>query len=79
MCRSAARNTFYLKKVGVTHVLNTAEGQTSGTVDTSQVGVRFIERLIYNYSIEILQTFQYQVQRPEVTGCLTGQYINTLQ
>ena len=34
--RSAARNTFYLKKVGVTHVLNTAEGQTSGTVDTNQ-------------------------------------------
>jgi len=33
---SAARNTFYLKKVGVTHVLNTAEGQTSGTVDTNQ-------------------------------------------
>ena len=37
--RSAARNTFYLKKVGVTHVLNTAEGQTSGTVDTNQVFV----------------------------------------
>lgn len=34
--QSAARNTFYLKKVGVTHVLNTAEGQTSGTVDTNQ-------------------------------------------
>ena len=34
--RSAARNTFYLKKVGVSHVLNTAEGQTSGTVDTNQ-------------------------------------------
>ena len=37
--RSAARNTFYLKKVGVTHVLNTAEGQTSGTVDTNQVSL----------------------------------------
>jgi len=34
--KAAARNTFYLKKVGVTHVLNTAEGQTSGTVDTNQ-------------------------------------------
>jgi len=33
---SAARNTFYLKKVGVSHVLNTAEGQSSGTVDTNQ-------------------------------------------
>ena len=34
--RAAAKNTFYLKKVGVTHVLNTAEGQTSGTVDTNE-------------------------------------------
>jgi len=34
--KAAAKNTFYLKKVGVTHVLNTAEGQTSGTVDTDQ-------------------------------------------
>jgi len=32
----AAKNTFYLKKVGCTHVLNTAEGQTSGTVDTNE-------------------------------------------
>lgn len=37
MCsRGAAKNTFYLKKVGVTHVLNTAEGQQSGTVDTNE-------------------------------------------
>ena len=34
--RGAAKNTFYLKKVGVSHVLNTAEGETSGTVDTSE-------------------------------------------
>ena len=34
--RGAAKNTFYLKKVGCTHVLNTAEGQTSGTVDTNE-------------------------------------------
>lgn len=34
--KGAAKNTFYLKKVGVTHVLNTAEGQRNGTVDTSQ-------------------------------------------
>ena len=53
--RGAAKNTFYLKKVGtisthvihnmmcnpfpqvgVTHVLNTAEGQQSGTVDTNE-------------------------------------------
>lgn len=34
--KGAAKNTFYLKKVGVTHVLNTAEGQRQGTVDTSQ-------------------------------------------
>jgi len=34
--QGAAKNTFYLKKVGVTHVLNTAEGQRNGTVDTNQ-------------------------------------------
>ncbi len=34
--RGAAKNTFYLKKVGITHVLNTAEGSVIGTVDTNQ-------------------------------------------
>lgn len=34
--KGAARNTFYLKRLGVTHVLNTAEGQRHGTVDTCQ-------------------------------------------
>lgn len=34
--RGAAKNTFYLKKAGVTHVLNTAEGTRSGLVDTNQ-------------------------------------------
>lgn len=33
--RAAAKNTFYLKKIGVTHVLNTAEGSTIGFVDTN--------------------------------------------
>ena len=33
--RGAAKNTFYLKKIGVTHVLNTAEGTRVGFVDTS--------------------------------------------
>ena len=28
--------TVYVPKVGVTHVLNTAEGQQSGTVDTNE-------------------------------------------
>jgi len=32
----AAKNTFYLKKIGVTHVLNTAEGNRTGLVDTNQ-------------------------------------------
>ena len=36
--RTAARNTVYLTKLGVTHVLNTAEGFMKGTVNTSQVG-----------------------------------------
>jgi hypothetical protein len=34
--RGAARNTFYLKRLGVTHVLNTAEGNRSSTVNTNQ-------------------------------------------
>jgi len=34
--RGAAKNTFYLKKSGVTHVLNTAEGTRVGLVDTNQ-------------------------------------------
>ena len=34
--RGAAKNTFYLKKLGVTHVLNTAEGTRVGLVDTNQ-------------------------------------------
>ena len=85
VCRSAARNTFYLKKVGVTHVLNTAEGQTSGTVDTNQVSLRQTGSwnwIILTSSlspIEVLQTFQYQVQRTEVTGCFPGQHLHTFQ
>eukprot|EP00096_Caligus_rogercresseyi_P003741 TRINITY_DN1724_c0_g1_i1.p1 TRINITY_DN1724_c0_g1~~TRINITY_DN1724_c0_g1_i1.p1 ORF type:complete len:207 (-),score=68.04 TRINITY_DN1724_c0_g1_i1:204-824(-) len=31
----AAKNAFYLKKIGVSHVLNTAEGSRSGLVDTN--------------------------------------------
>ena len=34
--RGAAKNTFYLKKIGVTHVLNTAEGTRVGLVDTNK-------------------------------------------
>lgn len=34
--RGAAINAFYLKKIGVTHVLNTAEGKRSGLVDTNE-------------------------------------------
>jgi len=34
--KGAAKNTFYLKKAGVTHVLNTAEGTRQGLVDTNQ-------------------------------------------
>ena len=34
--RGAAKNAFYLKKIGVTHVLNTAEGKRTGLVDTNE-------------------------------------------
>ena len=41
MRRLAASNRYYLCKLGVTHVLNAAEGkrEKNGTVDTSQVGM----------------------------------------
>ena len=42
--RGAARNTFYLKRLGVTHVLNTAEGNRNGTVNTNQVSFQFAYR-----------------------------------
>ena len=35
--RGAACNRYYLNKLGVTHVLNAAEGQRNGTVDTDKV------------------------------------------
>jgi len=34
--RGAAKNAFFLKKIGVTHVLNTAEGKRTGMVDTNE-------------------------------------------
>jgi len=34
--KGAAINAFYLKKIGVTHVLNTAEGKRRGLVDTNE-------------------------------------------
>eukprot|EP00092_Neocalanus_flemingeri_P005601 GFUD01006033.1.p1 GENE.GFUD01006033.1~~GFUD01006033.1.p1 ORF type:complete len:167 (-),score=34.17 GFUD01006033.1:71-571(-) len=34
--KGAAQNRCYLSRLGVTHVLNTAEGKRNGTVDTSQ-------------------------------------------
>ena len=37
-CRGAACNRYYLCKLGVTHVLNAAEGHSNGTVDTDKVG-----------------------------------------
>ena len=45
ICRGAAKNAFYLKKIGVTHVLNTAEGNKVGRVDTS-------ENFYYPYGIK---------------------------
>jgi len=57
--QSAARNTFYLKKVGVSHVLNTAEGQTSGTVDTNQ---KFYKPFNINYKgLKLLDVSQANI------------------
>ena len=50
--RGAAQNRELLAHLGVTHVLNTAEGKRSGTVDTSQVNQNFVlESFFYNNNI----------------------------
>ena len=51
--RLAASKCFYLCKLGVTHVLNAAEGrkEKNGTVDTSKVfnnEQRYVYKLLYN-------------------------------
>lgn len=43
---SAAKNTSYLKKLGITHVINTAQGNSSGSVNTNEkyyeaVGIKY--------------------------------------
>ena len=48
-CRGAAYNRFYLHKLGVTHVLNAAEGNKNGTVDTNKVRNRQ-NRTLYRQS-----------------------------
>ena len=40
--RGAACNRYYLSKLGVTHVLNAAEGQRNGTVDTDKVREKMV-------------------------------------
>lgn len=45
--RGAAKNKAYLKKMGITHVLNTAQGSKFATVDTDagfyeNVGIKYM-------------------------------------
>ena len=56
--RLAARNRYYLCKLGVTHVLNTAEGHNSGYVNTSQV----------NRQQKSLQNMNFRISCPWIFG-----------
>uniref|UniRef100_A0A0K2U708 Dual specificity protein phosphatase n=2 Tax=Lepeophtheirus salmonis TaxID=72036 RepID=A0A0K2U708_LEPSM len=53
----AAKNAFYLKKVGISHVLNTAEGTRNGLVDTN---AKFYKPFGINYKglklLDVAQT-----------------------
>nr|ACO12051.1 Dual specificity protein phosphatase 3 [Lepeophtheirus salmonis] len=55
--KGAAKNAFYLKKVGISHVLNTAEGTRNGLVDTN---AKFYKPFGINYKglklLDVAQT-----------------------
>ena len=57
--RGAARNAFYLKKIGVTHVLNTAEGKRIGLVDTN-------EDFYYPYGIKYMGLKLFDVAQTNI-------------
>ncbi|CAB4064256.1 unnamed protein product [Lepeophtheirus salmonis] len=48
--KGAAKNAFYLKKVGISHVLNTAEGTRNGLVDTNAKFYKPLESTIREVS-----------------------------
>ena len=67
--RGAARNTFYLKRLGVTHVLNTAEGNRNGTVNTNQViSPPFKKKFVISFAKGLLLPVRHQVQGAEAAG-----------
>lgn len=65
----AAKNISYLKKIGVTHVLNTAEGNRFGMVNTSRdyyrnsdikyMGVQLLDLPMTNISIHFQETADF--------------------
>jgi len=58
--RSAAKNAFYLTKIGVTHVLNTAEGKKVGLVDTN-------ENYYYPYGIKYMGLKLFDVAQTNIS------------
>ena len=58
--RGAAKNAFYLKKIGVTHVLNTAEGKKVGLVDTN-------EDFYYRYGIKYMGLKLFDVAQTNIS------------
>ena len=60
ICRGAAKNAFYLKKIGVTHVLNTAEGKKTGLVDTN-------EDFYYPYGIKYMGIKMFDVAQTNIS------------
>ena len=68
-CRGAAKDIPYLKRIGVTHVLNTAEGNRFGMVNTSReyyrksdikyMGVQILDLPCTNISVHFQETADF--------------------
>lgn len=68
-CSGAAKNKQYLKRIGITHVLNTAEGNRFGMVNTSKayyrdtnikyMGVQLIDLPMANISVHFEETADF--------------------
>lgn len=69
ICSGAAKNKHYLKRIGITHVLNTAEGNRFGMVNTSKdyykdtnikyMGVQLMDLPMTNISAHFRETADF--------------------
>jgi len=65
----AAKNKQYLRRIGITHILNTAEGNKSGMVNTSKdyyrdtnmkyMGVQLLDLPVTNISAHFAETADF--------------------